>query len=118
MHITVALHYKLHYSSVADPGFPVGGGVDLVGGTLTSEAGMFQKFCMSKQKNLDPWGGGRAPGTSPSRSANAVALHCNARIASWNVCIICCNVCTTRCNVRISLRKHKNQLLSFSLIIK
>ena len=42
--------YKLQGSSshlaVADPGFPAGGA--------------FRKFCMSKWKNLDPWG--RAPG--------------------------------------------------------
>ena len=33
--------------SVADPGFPVGG-------ALAPEAVMFRKFCMSKQKNLNP----------------------------------------------------------------
>ena len=45
--------------TVADPGFPVGG-VDLVGGAPTPEAVTFRTFCMSKRKNLDPWG--RAPG--------------------------------------------------------
>ena len=39
---------------VADPGFPVGGGVDLVGGARTPEAVTNRKFCMSKRKNLDP----------------------------------------------------------------
>ena len=34
--------------TVADPGFPVGGGVDLVGGPWTPEAATFRKFCMSK----------------------------------------------------------------------
>ena len=48
--------------TVADPGFPVGG-VDLVGGgAWTPEVVTFQKFCTSKQENLDPcvcvWGGG------------------------------------------------------------
>ena len=34
------------------------GDVDLVGGgPWTPEAVMFRKFCMSKRKNLDPWGG-------------------------------------------------------------
>ena len=45
---------KCQCLSVADPGFPVGGGVDLVGGPWTPEVAMFQKFCMSKRKNLDP----------------------------------------------------------------
>ena len=31
----------------------------------------FHKFGMSKRKNLDSWGGGRAPGTPSSRFANA-----------------------------------------------
>ena len=39
---------------VADPGFPVGG-VDLVRGALTLKAVTFRKFCMSKQRNVDPW---------------------------------------------------------------
>ena len=53
---------------VADPGFPVGGGVDFVGGAWTPEAVTFQKICMSKRKNLDPLGGVRR--ARPSRSAN------------------------------------------------
>ena len=40
-------------STVADPGFPVGG-ADLVEGAPTPEAATFKKICMSKQKNLDP----------------------------------------------------------------
>ena len=40
------------------------------GGAWTPEAVTFQKFCMSKRKNLDPWGG-RAPGMPP-RSANDI----------------------------------------------
>ena len=35
--------------------------MDLVGRAWTPEAVTFRKFCMSKRKNLDPWG--RAPGT-------------------------------------------------------
>ena len=30
------------------------------GGALTPEAVTFRKFCMSKWKNLDPWGGASA----------------------------------------------------------
>ena len=40
------------------------GSVDLVEGPWTPEVVTFRKFCMSKQKNLDPLGG------VPSRSAN------------------------------------------------
>ena len=43
------LHFR---ASVAVPGFPVGG-VDLIGG-VDSEATMFRKICMSKQKNWVP----------------------------------------------------------------
>ena len=48
-------------NTVADPGFPVGGGVRLVG------VATFRKICMSKRKNWDPWGlgGGCAPLDSP-----------------------------------------------------
>ena len=40
------------------------GGANLVGGAPTPEAATFRKFCMSKRKNLDPWGA-RAGGTPP-----------------------------------------------------
>ena len=52
----------MYDSSVADPGFPVGGRGPRRG-AWTPEAVMFRKFCMSKQKNLDPWGActGHAP---------------------------------------------------------
>ena len=33
------------------------GGADLVGGAPSPEAATFRKICMSKRKNLDPWGG-------------------------------------------------------------
>ena len=41
---------------MADPGFPVGVASTLYGGLLTPEAVTFRKCCMSKWKNLDPWG--------------------------------------------------------------
>ena len=49
---------------VADPGFPMGGGTRRPrwGGAWTPEAVMFRIFCISKRKNLDPEGRGRAPG--------------------------------------------------------
>ena len=58
-------------NTVADPGFPVGGRGPRRGGVWTPEAVTFRKFCMSKRKNLNPWG--RTPGTPPSRSANGVS---------------------------------------------
>ena len=52
---------------MADPGFPVGGAWTSLVGVDT-----FRKFCMSKRKNLDPWGVGvgACAGHAP-RSANA-----------------------------------------------
>ena len=49
------------------------------GGAYTPEAVTFRKFCMSKRKNLDPWGRGRAPDT-PHKSANECVdrLSCKA----------------------------------------
>ena len=44
--------------------------MDLVGGALTPEAVTFRKFCMSKQKNLDPWGA--CAGHAPPKSANGM----------------------------------------------
>ena len=52
---------------MADPGFPVGGGA------WTAEVVTFRKFCMSKRKNLDPWGG--VPGARPPKSANGTYLE-------------------------------------------
>ena len=49
--------------TVADPGFPVGGRRPH-GGAPTPEAATFRKICMSKRKNLDPWGGGAPPGSA------------------------------------------------------
>ena len=54
-------------TAVADPGFPVGGRGPRRG-AWTPEAVAFRKFCMSKRKNLDPWGA--CAGHAPSRSAN------------------------------------------------
>ena len=42
------------YHPVVDPGFPVGGGVDPLGGVWTSDVGAFQQKGMRKQKNLVP----------------------------------------------------------------
>ena len=47
---------------MADPGFPIGGHGPHRG-PWTPKAVTFQKFCMSKQKNLDPSGGGMCQAT-------------------------------------------------------
>ena len=44
--------------AVADPGFPVEG-AHLAVGALTPEEATVRKICMSKRKNLDPYGGAR-----------------------------------------------------------
>ena len=53
--------------SVADPGFPVGGGVDLVGGAVDPRGGYVSKILHVKMKESGPvgGGGGRAPGAPP-----------------------------------------------------
>ena len=47
---------------MADPGFPVGGGAEPLGGVPTSDVGTFWQKCMRKQKNWILLGG-RAGGT-------------------------------------------------------
>ena len=62
-------HYS-KYIAVADPGFPVGGGVDLIGG-VDSRGGYVLKILYVKMKELGPLGGGCMLG-APPRSANAL----------------------------------------------
>ena len=50
--------------SVADPGFPVGGGVNLVGGSVDSRGGYVSKILYVKTKELGPLGG-RTAGAPP-----------------------------------------------------
>ena len=64
------IDYNNGHYSVADPGFPVGGGVDFVGGPWTRRRLRFVKFVYVKTKELGPLGG-RAPGAPPG-SANAI----------------------------------------------
>ena len=45
----------MEYYAVADPGFTMGGRQPRRGAP-TPEAATFRKICMSKRKNLDPWG--------------------------------------------------------------
>ena len=49
---------------MADPGFPVGGGVDLIGGAVDPRGGYVSKILHVKTKESGPVGGahaGRAP---------------------------------------------------------
>ena len=71
--------------TVADPGFPVGGGVDLVGGGVDSRGSYVSKILYVKMKELGPLGGaraGRAPldlpmvHTKQKGKANATSLEC------------------------------------------
>ena len=59
--------------AVADPGFPVEG-AHLAVGALTPEEATVRKICMSKRKNLDPYGAraGSAPGSANEGGVHAV----------------------------------------------
>ena len=52
--------FQLVHNSEADPGFPVGGAVDLVGGGVDSWGSYVSKMLYVKTKELGPLGGGRA----------------------------------------------------------
>ena len=69
------IQYSL-MQSVADPGFPVGGGVDLVRGAVDPRGGYISKILHVKTKESGPIGGARA-GRAPPRSANGNALFVN-----------------------------------------
>ena len=58
---------------MADPGFPVGGGMDLVGGAVDPRGGYISKILHVKMKESGPMGGGGGAraGRAPPRSANA-----------------------------------------------
>ena len=63
----------LNDNAVADPGFPVGG-YRPCRGVPTPEVASFQKICMSKRKNLDPWGV-RTGGAPWIRQCNATTEY-------------------------------------------
>ena len=50
--------YKYPHYTVADPGFPVGGGVDLVKGSVDSRGGYVSEILYVKTKESGPVGGG------------------------------------------------------------
>ena len=56
---------KKQQKSVADPGFPVGGGVDLVGGAVDPRGGYVSKILHVKTKESGPVGGGGARRARP-----------------------------------------------------
>ena len=51
--------------AVADPGFPVGGGVDLVQGAVDPRGSYVSKILHVKTKESGPRRGGRTPGAPP-----------------------------------------------------
>ena len=51
--------------SVADPGFPVGGGVDLIRGAMDPRGGYVLKILHVKMKESGPVGGARAGHAPP-----------------------------------------------------
>ena len=57
---------------MADPGFPVGGGVDLVGGAVDPRGSYVSKILHVKTKESGPVGGGARAGRAPPRPANDI----------------------------------------------
>ena len=64
---------KFHPLTVADPGFPVGGGVDLVGAGVDSRGGYVLKILYVKTKESGPLGG-HVLGICLCRSANGMTV--------------------------------------------
>ena len=58
--------------SVADPGFSIGRGTDLVRGCQLPRQLRFKKIGMSKRKNLDPG----APAAPPGSANAKCSFHC------------------------------------------
>ena len=61
--------------TVADPGFPVGGGVDLVGGAMDPRGGYVLKILHVKMKEFGPVGGARAGRTPLDPPMFHIELH-------------------------------------------
>ena len=78
---------------MADPGFPVGGGVDLVGGAVDPRGGYVSKILHVKMKESGPVGGARA-GRAPPRSANASDSYCSTGQFMKKVLLEYMGVCT------------------------
>ena len=79
--------YKMLWVAVADPGFPVGGGVDLIGGAVDPRGGYVSKILHVKTKESGPMGGGARAGRAPPRSANGLQTkiyfeHTEANVAA------------------------------------
>ena len=66
--MTYHTHRNIDTHTVADPGFPIGGGMDLIGGGVDSRGGYVLKILYVKTKELGPLGG--VCWVCPPRSAN------------------------------------------------
>ena len=49
-----SVSFKYLFRTVADPGFPIGGGVDFIGGGVDSQGGYVLKILYVKTKELGP----------------------------------------------------------------
>ena len=58
--LLTCLHLNFLSTSVADPGFPIGGGMDLVRGAVDPRGGYVSKILHVKTKESGPVGGGGA----------------------------------------------------------
>ena len=83
---------KVSSWSVADPGFPVGGGAwTSYGGAVDPRGGYVSKVLHVKMKESGPVGGGARAGRVPPRSANGGTakttkkLHCATSVVGWPV---------------------------------
>ena len=67
---------------MADPGFPVGGGMDLVRGAMDPRGGYVSKVLHVKMKESGPVGGGRAPPLDPPM--RMLNYHLQIRIKEYS----------------------------------
>ena len=71
---------------MADPGFPVGGGVDLVRGAVDPRGGYVSKILHVKTKESGPVGGGARAGRAPP--LDPPMLHMYASAWMMHNCVI------------------------------
>ena len=87
--ITTRIDLRLLQYSVADPGFPVGGGVDLVRGAVDPRGGYVLKILHVKTKESGPIGGGARRARPPPRSANGIDFYQIYRVPKLYIHCVC-----------------------------